>query len=121
MQVASARNAYDVAVLADQLSSQECRFHPCGKLKAFERRVPLARRGILRADGPGFVWIDQCKICVHALSDVAFRVKAKAARRVQTRELCDPIVREAALQPFRYQRRQQILGAAETRFHEPYI
>src|SRR4051812_35350159 len=96
MQIAAARLADHLVVLADELAAQEGGFHPRGELDAFEWRIALRGFGILCADGPGLGGIDERDVGVQALGDVAFRVESEAARRVVARQSRHAVVGKAA-------------------------
>src|SRR5690348_3045986 len=116
MQIAPARLADHVAVLADQLATQEGRLYARGELDAFERRVALRRRGILCANRPALLRIDQHDVRVFAFGDIALRVKAETLRRIAARELGDAVRRKAALRSLGDERGQQVLRAAKAGF-----
>src|SRR3954467_7669618 len=121
MQVAPARLTDDVAVLAHQLTAQERRLHTRRELDAFERCVALRRLGILRANGPAFLRVDQHEVRVLAYGDVALQVEPEALRRIAAGQLGDTVGRKAALRALGDERRQQVLGTAEPRFREPDV
>src|SRR5438552_18171168 len=84
VEVAPARLAYGIAILADQRAAQERRLDARAELDAFERRVALRRSGFPGAHRPALARIDQRQVRVEALGDVALGVQAETAGRIET-------------------------------------
>src|SRR6185436_7143892 len=97
MQVATARLAEHLIVLADQLAAQESGLYARRKLDALERRVALGGLRILRADSPAVGGVDQCDVGIEPFGDVALRVQAEAPRRVEARQRRHAVIGQAAL------------------------
>src|SRR4030095_14385643 len=92
MQVAAARLAAHFSVLADELAAEESGLHPGGQLQTLEGRIALRRFRLRGAHRPGLARVDQGEVGIEAFGDVAFRVRAEAARGVRARQRRDPVV-----------------------------
>src|SRR5215470_5098767 len=103
--VLTAGRSDDLSVVIDESAAQKGALHLPRKLLPLEWRISLFRFGLGSANHEAVVRIDE----------------TEALGRLPTQQLGHVVVGHAALAAFAHHTGEQIFGAAESRFGEPYV
>src|SRR5215813_9702265 len=120
-QVLTQRSSSDVPAIIDRDAAQEGGLDPTRELQPLEGRIALFGFGLAGMDQEAFMRVHERDVGIETRSDIALAEQTKPLRRPEAQKLSHVVVGHAAFAAFAQHAREQVLGAAKSRFREPDV